>query len=339
MLNRVFIIFIFILLYTSGQTQQIKLLASGRPVSLRGLSVVSDQIIWVSGSAGSVGLSTNGGKTWKWMLVPHYEKSDFRDIEAFSDQQAVIMGITQPAVILTTTNGGKTWKTVFEDSSKSVFLDAMDFNLNTGAVVGDPVDGNIFFARSTDSGKTWIRTEPSGFHSTEAGESFFAASGSNLLLNVVVNNGTYQEPLLVSGAIKSCLYIKSSRYPLQINQGKETTGANSIAVNPWHPGQAFIVGGDFKQDTLKRGNSLLIGLNPFSQTIPVTAPHGYRSCVEYISEKQLICCGTTGVDFSNDGGLNWKLISDRGFHVCRRSKSGNALFLAGPQGTIALMVL
>ena len=339
MLVRMVIVLACILLVASGQAQQIKLLASGRPVSLRGLSIVSDQIIWVSGSAGSVGLSTDGGKSWKWILVPHYEKSDFRDIEAFSDQQAIIMGITEPAVILRTTDAGKSWKTVFEDSSKSVFLDAMDFYLNNGAVVGDPVDGNIFFARSTDSGKTWTRTEPSGFHSTVAGESFFAASGSNLVLNPVGNGGTTEEPLIVSGGVKSCLYIKTSRYPLQINQGKETTGANSISVNPWNREQAFIVGGDFKQDTLKRGNSIMIGLNPFSQTIPDTTPNGYRSCVEYINEKQLICCGTTGVDFSNDGGLNWKLISTLGFHVCRRSKSGNALFFAGPQGAIARLLL
>jgi hypothetical protein len=118
-------------------------------------------------------------------------------------------------------------------------------------------------------------------------------------------------------------------------QGRETTGANSIAINPVNSNQAYIVGGDFKHDTVQSGNSLLVQMNPFNQKASTTPPHGYRSCVEYINEYQMICCGTSGVDISYDGGLHWKLISDKSFHVCRKSKTGNAVFLAGSHGTIA----
>jgi hypothetical protein len=318
-----------------GYAQEISLLSSGKSASLRGLSVVTDKIIWVSGSAGSVGLSTDGGQHWKWLPVLHYEKSDFRDIKAFSDQEAVIMGITEPAVILRTEDGGKSWSKVFGDSSKSVFLDAMDFSGDLGAVVGDPDAGKIFFARSADRGKNWEKKNPSGFDTTTTGEAFFASSGSNLSLVPSIYSGVYHPYALVSGGNKSCFYLNSSRYPLFMIQGKETTGANSIAINPADPNQAFIVGGDFKNDTLQLGNSLRIQLNPFTQTPPVTPPHGYRSCVEYIDGKQMICCGTSGVDFSIDGGIHWKLISNKSFHVCRRSKNGKSVFLAGPNGSIA----
>src|SRR5712672_2195024 len=142
-----------VLLCTSGQAQILQLLDSGKAVSFRGLSVVNDQVLWVSGSEGTVGLSTNGGISWKWIRVPHYEKSDFRDIEAFSDREAIIMGITEPAVILLTTDGGNSWITKFEDSSKTAFLDAMDFSGDHVVVVGDPVGDHIFFAESTDGGK------------------------------------------------------------------------------------------------------------------------------------------------------------------------------------------
>jgi hypothetical protein len=332
MLKRVTVITVFIMLSAFGQAQQVKILVSGKPVSIRGLSVVDDQIVWVSGSEGSVGLSTDGGKNWKWIQVPHYEKSDFRDIEAFSGREAIIMGITIPAVILRTTDGGNSWKTVFEDTSQSAFLDAMDFSGDHAALVGDPVGDNIFFAESSDGGKSWKKISPSGFEATAAGESFFAASGSNIHH---IQNGNWA---LVSGGKKSCLYFGNSRIPLLINHGGETTGANSIAVNPFDPNQAFIVGGDFKYDTIQSGNSLLIHFNPFNQTASKTPPHGYRSCVEYISDKKLICCGTSGVDISDDGGLNWKLISVNSFHVCSRSKSGNTVFLAGPKGSIAMLV-
>jgi photosystem II stability/assembly factor-like uncharacterized protein len=328
-MKRLLQIVLFILLSKSGQAQQLQLLNTGNSFSLRGLSVVSDQVLWTSGSEGTVGLSTNGGISWKWIQVPHYEKSDFRDIEAFSDREAIIMGITEPAVILLTTDGGNSWITVFEDTSKAAFLDAMDFSGNQAAVVGDPVADHIFFAESGDRGKGWNINNSYGFLPTAVGESFFAASGSNIQH---LPDGSW---VLVSGGKKSCIYFRNSRMPLFISQGKETTGANSIAINPVNSNQAFIVGGDFKHDTARSGNSLLIQMNPFSQKAPLSTPHGYRSCVEYINENQMICCGTTGVDISNDGGLHWKLVSDKSFHVCRKSKTGNAVFLAGSHGAIA----
>jgi hypothetical protein len=239
------------------------------------------------------------------------------------------MGITEPAVILSTTDGGNSWKTVFEDTSKAAFLDAMDFSGDQAAVVGDPVDDQIFFAGSPDKGATWHVHSPSGFMRTAAGESFFAASGTNIQH---LANGTW---VLISGGKKSCIYFDGSRIPLLMTQGRETTGANSIAINPVNGNQAFIVGGDFKQDTAQSGNSLLIQLNPFSQKAPFAPPHGYRSCVAYINERDMICCGTTGVDISYDAGLHWKLISDKSFHVCRKSKTGHTVFLAGIHGTIA----
>src|SRR4030095_4641730 len=164
---------IFILLFVSGNAQKINVLTTGRPVSLRGLCVVSDQIIWVSGSGGTVGLSTDGGKTWKWNPVKFYEKTDFRDIEAFSAKEAVIMGITEPAVILRTTDGGNSWTKILEDSSKNLFLDAMDFSGDNGIVVGDPLDGKIFFAETVNRGKTWNKKIPSCFDPTQKWESFF----------------------------------------------------------------------------------------------------------------------------------------------------------------------
>jgi hypothetical protein len=327
---RLLSIILYILFSISGQSQILQFLNTGKTVSFRGLSVVNDHVLWVSGSEGTVGVSINGGASWKWICVPHYEKSDFRDIKAFSDREAIIMGITEPAVILLTTDGGNNWSTVFRDSSKTAFLDAMDFSGNHATLVGDPVGNHIFMAESADRGKSWHVPSQSGMMPVADGESFFAASGTNIRY---LPDGSC---VLISGGRKSCIYFGNSRIPLLIAQGKETTGANSIAINPLNSNQAFIVGGDFKNDSVQSGNSLLIQINPFRQQTPNTPPHGYRSCVEYINENQMICCGTSGVDVSYDGGLHWKLISDKSFHVCRKSRSGNAVFLAGGHGTIAI---
>ncbi len=69
-----------------------------------------------------------------------------------------------------------------------------------------------------------------------------------------------------------------------------------------------------------------------------TPPHGYRSCVTFLTPNVLITCGTSGVDISMDGGLNWKLISTESFHVCAKAKKGSAVFLAGKDGRIAKVV-
>src|SRR3954463_15000165 len=104
----------FIILLFTGTNglaaQTIQLLTAGTNTSIRGLSVVNDSVIWVSGSNGTVGRSIDGGQTFKWITVKGFEKTDFRDIEAFDAGSAIIMGIAEPAHILKTTDGGETWK-------------------------------------------------------------------------------------------------------------------------------------------------------------------------------------------------------------------------------------
>src|ERR1700722_11826249 len=88
----------------------------GKPTSIRGLSVVDDSIAWLSGSKGTVAITHNGGKTWDWQQVKGFETSDFRDIEAFSDKEAIVMSSGTPALILKTTDGGINWKVKYNNT-------------------------------------------------------------------------------------------------------------------------------------------------------------------------------------------------------------------------------
>ena len=119
------IISLFIFSTFSFSQLGVEVLTSGTNTSLRGLSVVNDQVIWVSGSNGTIGKSLNGGKNWKWTVVKGFEKNDFRYIEAFDATTAVIMSVGEPAYILKTVNGGESWKVVFEDKTPGMFLDAI----------------------------------------------------------------------------------------------------------------------------------------------------------------------------------------------------------------------
>lgn len=334
MLQRIFYLLVFSLLLASlpSTAQTIELLTSGTKTSIRGLSVVSDEVIWVSGSGGMVGKSLDGGKTWEWTTVPGFEQREFRDIEAFDANTAVIIAIAEPANILRTTDGGKTWTTVFTDTTKGMFLDAMDFYDNQhGIVIGDPIRDTVFLATTADGGKTWERYKGKPVI-TQKGEAFFAASGSNILYN---KDGSF---VAVSGGLVSNLITSKGVKFLPLVQGKETTGANSIAR---FKNDYFVVGGDFSADSSRVDNCAWFKMEP-TDTIPfgyigsAAPPYGYRSCVAFMgNEHSLISCGPTGVDLSGNRGMDWMQVSQEGFHVCQKAKKGKAIFLAGSKGRIA----
>ena len=324
-------------LFSNGQLPKLEMLSSGTNTSIRGLSVVDDQVIWVSGSKGTIGRSTDGGQTWKWTVVNGFEKNDFRDIEAFDANTAIIMSVDAPAYILKTTNGGDTWKIVYENKTKGMFLDAMEFwNDKAGIVIGDPIDGRFFVARTFDSGQSWQEIPVDNRPKADSGEACFASSGTN------IRALDRDEAVFISGGMRSRFFTRNPPVQLPLLQGKESTGANSIAVwnNKKMQGgrKLIVVGGDFMQAASTEKNCFYSTDRGKTWTAPVTAPHGYRSCVEFVTAQKAVCCGLNGIDISEDGGRNWTLISQEGFHVCRKAKNGSLIFFAGNNGKIGKIV-
>lgn len=319
---------------STAQLPVVQVLASGKKTSLRGLSVVNDQVVWASGSGGTVARSADGGQSWSWLTVAGYEKRDFRDIEAFDELTAVIMAVADPGVILKTKDGGKSWLKVFEDSAKGVFMDAMDFQQKRGIVFGDPgPDHSLYMVTTYDRGDTWQKIKaPVNYDTLQEGEAFFASSGTNVQFR---KDGSFAG---VSGGKRSRLFYPHGRpVTLPIIQGRESTGANSIAFAGNH---AVIVGGDFTKDTVSNNNCVLVAFNKNIPvlSVPRTSPHGYRSCVIYLNGNNLLTCGTSGIDLSHDGGVNWRLLSLESYHVCRKASNGHSVFLAGGNGRIAKLV-
>lgn len=314
------IIFLFFFLFIAQSfAQPIQELNSGGKVSLRGLSVVDNNVVWVSGSKGTVGKSLDGGKTWKWIKVKGYKKCDFRDVEAFSKDVAIIMAVAEPAYILKTIDGGKNWKKVYENNCKGMFLDAMDFSdEQNGIVIGDPIEGRFFIAKTTNGGDTWsagVWNPPP----PDSSEACFASSGTNIrLLN--------EDYVFVSGGISSHLIKPKVKIKLPLIQGTSSTGANSIAVKD---SLTFIVvGGDFTNDAATP-NCALTTDGGQTWTFPTVSPTGYKSCVEYLYGNVWVCCGLTGIDVSNDNGNTWKQISKESYHACRKAKKSNAVYFSG----------
>lgn len=139
--------------------------------------------------------------------------------------------------------------------------------------------------------------------------------------------------MFVSGGLSSHIFIRDKEVLLPILQGKESTGANSVAVK--NAKTMIVVGGDFLQKDFTDGNCAFSTDGGNTWLTPKTSPSGYRSCVEYLSKNKWITCGLNGVDISDDNGMNWKKISDEGFNVCRKANKGKAVYFAGAGGRVA----
>lgn len=327
---KILLIFLFIFYSNAISSQSIKILTYGSKTSIRGLSVVSDKIIWVSGNNGMVGLSVDGGEKWKWIHVETFGNTDFRDIEAFNATTAVMMSVAEPAYILKTVDAGETWEVVYENKTKGIFMDAMEFwNEQSGIVIGDPINGTFFIARTFDGGQTWRQIPIENCPASDSGEACFASSGTN------VRTLGKDEACFVSGGLRSRLFIRDEQIDLPILQGTQSTGANSVAVK--NKKTFIVVGGDFTMKDSTEKNCCITNDGGKKWIAPKVAPHGYRSCVEYVGGNTWVCCGLNGVDYSKDNGKTWNLISKESFNVCRKSKDGKSIFLAGIDGKIGKM--
>jgi photosystem II stability/assembly factor-like uncharacterized protein len=319
--------------FCAAQSYSIKPLNESAKTSLRGLSVVSDQVTWVSGSNGSIGKTTDGGTTWKWMKPKGYEKFDFRDIEAFDDQNAVIVGIASPAYILKTIDGGETWTENYKNVDSAIFLDGVSFwDKNRGIIFGDPINDKMQLLKTIDAGKSWQDISTNLKTNLAKGEASFAASGTTV--KTLPGGKTW----VATGGTVSNIYFSPDYgqswqvFKCPILQGEGSTGPFSIDFLNDKTG--IVVGGNYVKDKENTNNVLLTTDGGKTWQKPNTPVLGFRSAVAYINAKTLIATGTSGTDISTDGGQNWKHISDKSFNAVQKAKKGKQVILAGEKGTI-----
>lgn len=319
--------------------------------SFRGLSVVDDNTIWVSGSRGTIARSVDGGKTFVYRQLKGYEKSDFRDIEAFDAKRAIIMSSGTPAYILKTTDGGQSWKEVYKNLDTAYFLDAMDFwNDKRGMLVGDPINGHFLLMETKDGGNTWKEWDSMQTPEAMDGEAVFAASGTSLRCW-----GRNEFGFVTGGAVSrlvrsnfKCSFSQSDT--LLILQGKQSQGAFSFykLKKSW-----LFVGGDYMNDTQTTSPNFYCAFKKLDNSYWGENIHGYKSSVELIEEgpklrnygyPHFITTGTSGTEIGQYlcnylyYAYNWFKVSSEPFHVVRKAKKGNAVFLAGPKGKIGKLI-
>ena len=133
---------------------------------------------------GTVLRTVDAGQTWQSVGPPGTSLLQFRDIEAFDADRAVILSIGNgsDSRIYVTSDAGQNWDLTFTNDDPNAFYDCMDFfDRKHGVAMSDPVDGEfriIADERRRPNLATSLRGE---MPAALPGEFAFAASGQCLV--------------------------------------------------------------------------------------------------------------------------------------------------------------
>ncbi len=339
-----------VLLLHAACRAQWELQTSNTTADLRGIHSIGNGVAWASGTNGTVLRTEDSGFVWQTCSVPPgAEKLDFRGIQAFDANTAIVMssGKGDLSRLYKTTDGCHSWKLVFTNPDADGFWDALVIGGKTLLILGDPVNGAFVLEESHDAGATWRRN---ALPPSLSREGAFAASNSSLLVQgqpeVIMMFGT-------GGPEGARLFV--SRVPCRepsnpdcwhtqslpmFGEG-DTRGIFSIAGNRVEAADKFAaVGGDYSKpdEAGSAATTTSKGLPYWSAS--VTPPHGYRSSVAYdAASKTWITVGPNGTDVSSDDGKHWRALRpDAARHeAADADRNWNAIslpFVVGPKGRI-----
>ena len=197
--------------------------------NLRGVSAVSRQVAWASGTHGTYLRTTDGGRTWIPGQVPDASALDFRAVAAFSADEAFLMsaGPGDQSRIYHTSDAGQHWQLQFANSNPKGFFDSMAFwDPKHGIVVADPLPdekGKLKFELlATEDGQSWHSAPPSQLPEALEGEGAFAASNTCLALLRVGTAGSLRAE---SSAVEERRFSAAS--------ASEKEGASAPDPNVW----------------------------------------------------------------------------------------------------------
>lgn len=298
--------------------------------SLRGLSPLTSEIAWASGSNGVWLRTIDGGETWDHGVIAGLDTVDFRSIHAINAESALAVSAGQPAVIYKTIDGGLSWKLVHQEG-KDAFLDGLSFSTDShGYVIGDPEDRKWTIFQTANQGDSWypVYTRPDAAE----GEAAFAASATSMV-------ATGKSIYIGTGGSESNIHFSPDqgstweKFLSPLIQGESSQGIFSIATTG--QGEIICVGGDYLNENDTSGNAAIFLSRKKEWVTAVTAPGGYRSGVIYFPRQQwVIAVGPTGSDYSEDGGLNWSSFSDEGFHAIKLGNAEESIWATGANGKI-----
>jgi photosystem II stability/assembly factor-like uncharacterized protein len=291
---------------------------SGTTASLRGVSAASERVAWASGSGGTYLRTVDGGATWTADTVPGMTGVEFRDVQAFGADRALLLTAGQPARIYRTEDGGRHWAVAYQAGDQAAFFDGMAFwNERDGIAFSDPVDGRFLVVTTGDGGRTWTRLPAGRAPAALQGEAAFAASGT-----AVAVQGSGRAWIATGGGAVARVLRTEDRGAtwtvdtLPFPAGNESSGAFGVAFRDAAHGVA--VGGDYRRE--HEGGSVGRSGDGGRTWTPAgpPSPAGVREGVVYVpgaARPTLVVVGPAGTGWSVDDGATWTAADTLGFHA------------------------
>lgn len=308
---------------------------SGVTARLRGVSAVSERVVWASGAQGTVIRSEDGGASWRRLSVPDADTLDFRDVDAVDARTAYILSIGNgdASRIYKTSDAGATWTLQFRNDDPKAFFDAMTFrDARHGLAFSDSIDGKFVILSTDDGGAHWNRIPDAVLPAALPGEGAYAASGSNIAVRGQrIWIGTTASRVLWSADDGRSWNV--SKTPLPTGP---SAGIFSIAFRDDTHG--IVVGGDYKLEGEATDNAAVTSDRGRTWT-PIRGLSGFRSAVAYLPGRpqSVLAVGPSGTDLSADDGNTWKPIAG-GFHALSIAPRSPVAWGVGEKGATAKLV-
>jgi photosystem II stability/assembly factor-like uncharacterized protein len=336
---------------------------------LRGLSVVSEKVVWTSGGpdltsstpASAILRTTNSGRTWQSLAPPGTTELEFRDIHAFDRQNAVVLaaGGGTDARVYVTSDGGRTWHLGFQntDPDPLVFYDCMTFfDRRHGLALSDPVGGRFRIIATRDGGRSWS-VVPADMPPALPNEFAFAASGQCLISTGDIlghhrgdddddddrGGRKARTAWFATGGATTARVFRSRdggrswqafATPVRSN---DLAGIFALAFRDEHNGIA--VGGDLRTPD-NSPNSLALtrdGGRTWTLVAAEDAINEYRSSVHWRDKRSAIAVGPTGSDATFDRGRSWHGFDEGSFDTVECTDD-ETCWSSGTQGRVARLV-
>lgn len=309
-------------------------LSSGISASFRGVDVVDGNTAWVSGTGGTVLLTTDGGATWTRRRIPDTDSLDFRDIEAFSARNAFVLSAGEDGRIYRTVDGGASWALQFKNTTKGAFFDCFDFwNVQHGIAMSDPIGGKPLLLRTTD-GRTWTQIPTTALPTVLDNEAAFAASGT-----CVITKGSNHVYLATGGGATARVFASDDRgetwraVATPVPTGSGSAGIFSLAFRDELNGVAL--GGDYQ----KPAQEMVVGMTVNGgKTWSVAGKTSYVSGAAFVpGTSTIVAVGTKGTRVSDNRGVTWMTIDTLEYNAVSFAADGTG-YAVGPRGRIAKLV-
>ena len=314
-----------------------QLTPTGSSARLRGLSVVSASVVWASGSGGTVLRTVNGGATWQNVSPPGTSTLQFRDIEAFDANTALILSIGpgEESRIYRTTDGGATWTLVFLNDEPNAFYDCMAFFDNhRGLALSDPVNGRFRILSTSNGGRTW-NVVNADMPPALPGEFAFAASGQ-----CITTAGGRDAFFGTGGDVVARVFRSDDRgrsWQVSTTPVRSGPSAGIFALAFRDPRHGLAAGGDFAAPAASPDAHALSNDGGVSWQLIPGAPDEYRSGAHWVNGRVAIIVGPTGSDITADAGHTWRGFDEGSFDTVDCA-GGWVCWASGEQGRVAYLV-